>query len=73
MFHRGARPSLTPFTMDLNSLVDLTIKWFSDIEELATDRKTLTGAVMDKQHCLDEIASMASTYKQYVEEFYGYQ
>ena len=47
----------------------LIIEWFAHIEQMARDRKTQTGAVMDKQHCLDEIAVLASECKQFVEEF----
>lgn len=35
--------------------IDLIIEWFGHIQQIATDRKTLTGAVMDVQHCLNEI------------------
>lgn len=37
------------------------------------DRKTQTGAVMDKQHCLNEFAAMASECRQFVEEYKGEQ
>lgn len=49
--------------------VDLIIEWFGHIQQMATDRKTQTGAVMEKQHCLDEIAAMASRCRQFVEEY----
>ena len=49
--------------------INLIIEWFAHIEQLATDRKTQTGVVMDKQHCLDEIAAMASRCKQFVNEY----
>ena len=52
-----------------NETINLIIDWFADIEQLATDRKTKTGAVMDKQHCLDEIAAKASRCKQFVEKY----
>lgn len=47
----------------------LIIEWFAHIEQMASDRKTLTGVVMDKQHCLDEIAAKASRCKQFVEKY----
>lgn len=49
--------------------INLIIEWFAHIEQLATDRKTQTGAVMDRRHCLDEIAAMASRCKQFVKEY----
>lgn len=52
-----------------NETINLIIEWFEHIEQLGTDRKTQTGVVMDKQHCLDEIAAMASRCKQFVEEY----
>lgn len=49
--------------------INLIIEWFGHIQQMATDRKTLTGAVMDTQHCLNEIAALASNSKQFVEEY----
>ena len=49
--------------------IDLIIEWFAHIEQLATDRKTQTGIVMDKQHCFDEISAMASRCRQFVEKY----
>lgn len=52
-----------------NETINLIIEWFAHIKQLATDRKTQTGAVMDVQHCLNEIAAIASNSKQFVEEY----
>lgn len=52
-----------------NETINLIIEWFAHIEQMATDRKTQTGAVMDRQHCLDEIAVLASECRQFVEEY----
>lgn len=49
--------------------IDLIIEWFGHIQQMATDKKTFTGAVMDAQHCLDEIAALASNSKQFVKEY----
>lgn len=49
--------------------VDLIIGWFAHIEQLATDRKTLTGATMDTQHCFNEIAALARDSRQFVEKY----
>lgn len=49
--------------------IKLIIDWFGHIQQIATDRKTLNGAVMDAQHCLDEIAVIASESKQFVETY----
>lgn len=49
--------------------INLIIEWFGHIQQMATDRKTITGAVMDAQHCLNEIAAIASNSKQFVEEY----
>lgn len=52
-----------------NETINLIIEWFDHIKQLATDRKTQTGAVMDAQHCLNEIAAIARESKQFVEEY----
>ena len=49
--------------------ISLIIKWFDHIEQLATDRKTLNGFVMDYQDTLDEIKCLAKRSKEYVEMF----
>lgn len=54
-------------TMEEN--ISLIIKWFDHIEQLATDRKTLTGFVMSHQDALDEIKCLAKESKEYVEMF----
>lgn len=45
--------------MDKEELKELIIGWFSHIEQMATDRKTLNGEVMGYQECLDEIRRLA--------------
>lgn len=50
-------------------ITDLIIDWFEHIQQMANDRKTLTGAVMDAQHCLNEIAAIACNSKQFVKEY----
>ena len=49
--------------------ISLIIKWFDHIEQLATDRKTVNGFVMDKQETLNEIKCLAKQSKEYVEIF----
>ena len=39
--------------MDNEELKELIIEWFSHIEQMATDRKTANGDVMDYQDCLE--------------------
>ena len=46
-----------------NETIDLIIEWFAHIQQMATDRKIQTGAIMDYQHCLNEIAAIASDSK----------
>lgn len=45
--------------MDKEELKELIIEWFSHIEQMSTDRKTLNGDVMGYQECLDEIRRLA--------------
>lgn len=52
-----------------NETINLIIEWFGHIKQIASDRKTLTGAIMDRQHCLDEISAMASRCMQFVEKY----
>lgn len=49
--------------------ISLIIKWFDHIEQLATDRKTQNGFVMDKEETLNEIKCLAKHSKEYVEMF----
>lgn len=49
--------------------ISLIIKWFDHIQQLATDRKTVNGFVMDYQDTLDEIKCLAKQSKEYVEMF----
>lgn len=52
---------------NLEENISLVIGWFEHIEQLATDRKTLNGFVMDYQETLDEIKCLAKQSKEYVE------
>ena len=54
-------------TLDEN--ISLIVKWFEHIEQLATDRKTQNGFVMDKQETLNEIKCIAKHSREYVEMF----
>ena len=54
-------------TLDEN--ISLIVKWFDHIEQLATDRKTVNGFVMEYQDTLDEIKCLAKRSKEYVEMF----
>ena len=47
--------------------ISLIIKWFEHIEQLATDRKTANGFVMNHQETLNEIRCFAKIGKEYVE------
>jgi hypothetical protein len=49
--------------------ISLIIKWFDHIQQLATDRKTVNGFVMEYQDTLDEIKCLAKQSKEYVEMF----
>jgi hypothetical protein len=49
--------------------ISLIVKWFEHIEQLATDRKTQNGFVMEYQDTLDEIKCLAKRSKEYVEMF----
>lgn len=45
--------------------------WFDHIKQMATDRKTLNGVVMDDAHCLDEIRALALNASEFVERFWN--
>ena len=45
--------------------------WFDHIKQMATDRKTLAGYVMDDAHCLDEIRALAFNASEFVERFWN--
>lgn len=52
--------------MDNNELKDLVLTWFAHIEQMATDRKTGTGYVMQYQDCLDEIKCLAKNSQEFI-------
>lgn len=56
--------------MGKEELKDLIIGWFGHIEQMATDRKTLNGDVMDHQECLDEIRRLAKDSREFVERHF---
>ena len=49
---------------------DLIISWFNHIEQMATDRKTLNGAVMEPMETLDEIKVLAKDSVEVIEKFW---
>ena len=56
--------------MDNEELKELIIEWFSHIEQMATDRKTANGYVMDYQDCLDEIKVLAINSREFVDKHF---
>lgn len=56
--------------MDKEELKDLIIEWFSHIEQMSTDRKTLNGDVMGYQECLDEIRRLAKDSREFVDRHF---
>ena len=55
--------------MDQQKNIELVIKWFEHIAQIAVDRKTVNGFVMDYQEAMNEIKSLALRSKDYVEMF----
>lgn len=49
---------------------DLIVSWFNHIKQMATDRKTLNGTVMEPMHTLDEIKALAHNSSEFVEKFW---
>ena len=45
--------------------------WFDHIKQMATDRKTLNGAVMEPMHALDEIKTLAHNASEFIERFWN--
>ena len=56
--------------MDKEELKELIIEWFSHIEQMSTDRKTLNGDVMAYQECLDEIRRLAKDSREFVDRHF---
>lgn len=56
--------------MDKEELKEWIIDWFSHIEQMATDRKTLNGEVMGYQECLDEIRRLAKNSREFVDRHF---
>ena len=56
--------------MDKEELKGLIIEWFSHIEQMATDRKTANGDVMDYQECLNEIKVLAKDSRVFVDRHF---
>lgn len=56
--------------MDKEELKELIIGWFSHIEQMSTDRKTLNGDVMGYQECLDEIRRLAKDSREFVDSHF---
>lgn len=44
--------------------------WFEHIAQMADDRKTLNGEVMDDAHCLDEIRVLAANSAEFIETYW---
>jgi hypothetical protein len=55
--------------MDQEKNIDLVIRWFEHIAQLADDRKTVNGFVMDYQDAMDEIRALALRSRDYVKMF----
>lgn len=56
--------------MSQEELKELIIEWFSRIEQMATDRKTLNGYVMNYQGCLEEIRRIAKNSREFVDKHF---
>lgn len=54
---------------NLEENISMVIGWFEHIEQMATDRKTLNGFVMDYQETLEEIKCLSKQSKEYVKMF----
>lgn len=46
---------------------ELILRWFKRIAQMAEDRKTIDGNVMDDAQCLDEIKVLAKESAEFVE------
>ena len=56
--------------MSQEELKALIIEWFSHIEQMATDRKTLNGYVMNYQGCLEKIRRIAKDSREFVDKHF---
>lgn len=45
--------------------------WFDHIKQMATDRKTINGVVMEDAFCLAEIRALANNASEFVERFWN--
>lgn len=59
--------------MTPEELKKLIIEWFAHIEQMATDRKTLNGYVMNYQGCLEEIRRLAKDSREFVDKHFEVQ
>lgn len=59
--------------MTQEELKKLIIEWFAHIEQMATDRKTLNGYVMNYQGCLEEIRRLAKDSREFVDKHFEVQ
>ena len=48
---------------------NLIVEWFENIAQIATDRKTGNGAVMEDWEALDEIKCKAKEAAEYIKSF----
>lgn len=48
----------------------LLLRWFDRIAQMADDRKTLTGEVMDDAHTLDEIKALAKDASEFIKMYW---
>lgn len=56
--------------MDKEELKELIIEWFSHIEQMSTDRKTLNCEIMGYRECLDEIRRLAKDSREFVDRHF---
>ena len=59
--------------MTQKELKQYIIEWFAHIEQMATDRKTLNGYVMNYQGCLEEIRRLAKDSREFVDKHFEVQ
>lgn len=50
---------------------DLIKNWFDHIAQMADNRQTLNGEVMDDSHCLDEIKTLAVNSSEFIEKYWN--
>lgn len=78
-FYDGMKQGCVDILSTINSLevkevdLELIVGWFNHIAQMADDRKTLNGDVMEDWAALDEIKCLAKNSSEFIKKYYKAQ